>query len=430
MIERYLLPKMKAIWSDENKFKKMLDVEILSCEALSKLGKISKSDLAIIKKKARFNIDRIKQIEEKTKHDVVAFIENISENIGSSARFLHMGLTSNDILDTTLACQMKASGDVIIDDLRKLLNVISKKAKKYKYTPIVGRTHGVHAEPITFGLKLALFYDETKRNLERMIKAKETISFGKISGAVGTYANIEPYVEEYACKKLGIKPSPISTQVISRDRHAEFLSTLALIGTTLERFATEVRHLQRTEVSEAEEFFSKGQKGSSAMPHKRNPVNSERICGLARLLRANAQAALENVTLWHERDISHSSVERIIIPDSCALIDFMLNEITKLVDNLLVYPENMKRNLGLTRGRLFSQHVLLTLIERGLSRLDAYSIAQEAAMRSYNENKDFKEILEKDKRITNILSKTDLGRCFSLKYHMRFVDKIYRRVGI
>ncbi len=430
MIERYSLPEMKAIWGDENKFKKMLEVEILSCEALSKLGKVPKKDLGIIKKRARFNVCRIKSIEEKTKHDVVAFIENISESIGSSARFLHMGLTSNDILDTTLACQMRESASIIIGDINKLLNVISKKAKKYKYTPMAGRTHGVHAEPITFGLKLALFYDETNRNLERMLKAKEVISFGKISGAVGTYANIEPFVEEYVCKKLGIKPSPISTQVVPRDKHAEFLSTIALIGTTLERFATEIRHLQRTEVSEAEEFFSKTQKGSSAMPHKRNPVNAERICGLSRLLRSNAQAALENVALWHERDISHSSVERLIIPDSCILIDFILNETIKLVDNLLVYPENMKRNLELTKGRLFSQHVLLTLIEKKLSRLEAYKVVQEAAMRSYNEDKAFKEILEEDKRIINVLSRAELDKCFSLKYHMRFVDRIFKKTGV
>lgn len=430
MIDRYALSEMKAVWSDENKFKKMLEVEILSCEALSKLGRVPKKDLGIIKKKVRFNVAKIKAIEEKTKHDVVAFIENISENLGSSARFLHMGLTSNDILDTSLACQMRESADIIIGDIKKLLGVIEKKAKRYKYTPMAGRTHGVHAEPITFGLKLALFYDETKRNLERMLKAKETVSFGKISGAVGTYANIEPFVEEYICKKLALKPSPVSTQVIPRDRHAEFLSTLSLIGTTLERFATEIRHLQRTEVSEAEEFFSKGQKGSSAMPHKRNPVNAERICGLARILRANAISGLENVALWHERDISHSSVERIIIPDSCILIDFMLNETVKLVDNLLVYPANMKWNLELTKGRLFSQHVLLTLIEKGLSRIEAYNIVQKAAMKSFNENADFKKILEQDKKIAKTLSKADLDKCFSLKYHMRFIDKIYRRVRI
>ncbi len=430
MIDRYALSNMKTIWTDENKFKKMLEVEILSCEALSKLGKVPKKDLGIIKKRARFNIARIKAIEEKTKHDVVAFIENISENLGSSARFLHMGLTSNDILDTSLACQMRESADIIIGDIKKLLSVISKKVKKYKYTPMAGRTHGVHAEPITFGLKLALFYDEARRNLERMLKAKDTISFGKISGAVGTYANIEPFVEEYICKKLGLKVSPVSTQVIPRDRHAEFLSTLALIGTTLERFATEIRHLQRTEVAEAEEFFAKGQKGSSAMPHKRNPVNAERICGLSRLLRANAISGLENVALWHERDISHSSAERVIIPDSCILIDFMLNETIRLADNLLVYPENMKKNLELTKGRLFSQHVLLTLIEKGLSRLEAYNIVQKAAMKSFNENADFKKILEQDEEIAKTLSKAELDKCFSLKHHMRFVDKIYRRVGI
>ncbi|MFH0838836.1 MAG: adenylosuccinate lyase [Candidatus Omnitrophota bacterium] len=430
MIERYSLPKMKSIWSDENKFKKMLEVEVLSAEALAALGKVPKNALLVIKKKARFNIDRINQIEERTKHDVVAFVENISEYIGPASRFLHLGLTSNDILDTTLACQMRESADIIIEDLKKLLAVVSKKAKKYKYTPMIGRTHGIHAEPITFGLKLALFYDETKRNLKRALEAKEVISCGKISGAVGTYANIAPFVEEYVCRKLELKPSTISTQVIPRDKHAQFLSTLALIGATLERFATEIRHLQRTEVNEAEEFFSKGQKGSSAMPHKRNPVNSERLCGLARLLRANSIAATESVALWHERDISHSSVERVIIPDSCIVADFMLNEALKIVENLLVYPEHMKRNMGLSNGRVFSQHVLLTLIGKGASRKEAYEIVQDAAMKSFKENMDFKMILKQDERITKVLTQKELNECFSLEYHMRFVDKIYRRVGI
>lgn len=430
MIERYSLPEMKAIWSDENKFKKMLEVEILSCEALSKLGKVPKSALNIIRKRARFDIDKINAIEKKTKHDVVAFVENISENLGPEARFLHMGLTSNDILDTTLASQMRESCDIIIGGLKKLLSVLSRKARRYKYTPIVGRTHGIHAEPVTFGLKLALFYDEINRNISRAIRAKEVVSYGKISGAVGTYANIEPFVEEYVCKKLGLKPSPISTQVIPRDRHSEFLSTIALIGATIERFATEIRHLQRTEVGEAEEFFSKTQKGSSAMPHKRNPVNSERLCGLARILRSNALAEIESVALWHERDISHSCVERVVIPDSCILVDFMLNETIKLADNLAVNPGNMKRNLALTKGRIFSQHILLSLIQKGLSRIDAYNIVQDAAMKSFKEDRDFKIILEQDKRITGVISKEALNKCFSLEYHTRFVDRIFRKAGL
>ncbi len=430
MIERYTLPKMQAIWSEENKFRKMLDVEILNCEALAKLGKVPKADLSSIKKKARFNINNIKAIEKRTKHDLVAFVEDVSKSIGKSSRFLHMGLTSNDILDTSLACQMKDSSDLIIASLKKLLSVTSKKAKKYKYTPAVGRSHGIHAEPVTFGLKLALFYDETKRNLDRMLKARDAISFGKVSGAVGTYANVVPFIESYICKKMGLRPSPISTQVIPRDRHAEFLSVLALIGVTLERFATEIRHLQRTEVNEAEEFFSKGQKGSSAMPHKRNPVNSERLCGLARILRANMLAEFESVALWHERDISHSSAERIIIPDSCMVVDFMLNEAIKLTDNLVVYPKSMKKNLEISKGRIFSQHVLLTLIDKGLIRKDAYRVVQKAAMKSFQQDECFRKMLEEDSFLTKVLSKKELDNCFSLDYHMRFVNKIFRKVGI
>ena len=341
MIERYTLPKMGEIWGEENKFKKMCEIEVLACEALSKLGKIPKTSLYKIKKNARVDTDRIKEIEKSTKHDVVAFLVDLSDKIGPEAKYLHMGLTSNDILDTTLGLLMKESSSLLLDDLKQLARALRKKAKEHKYTLMIGRTHGIHAEPITFGLKLALFYSEMERNYERLLNARDAVSVGKISGAVGTYANIDPSVEKYVCKKLGIEGAKISNQIIQRDRHAYFLSVLALIGSSLEKIAVEIRHLQRTEVGEAEEYFSKGQAGSSAMPHKKNPITCERIAGLSRILRGNAMAAFENIPLWHERDISHSSVERIIIPDSTTLLDYMLNTMTDLIEKLVVHEDVM-----------------------------------------------------------------------------------------
>jgi len=430
MIERYSLPKMSAVWQDDFKFKTMLDIEILALEALAKLHKVPPSSVSRIKKKAKINVSRIKKLEEKTHHDVVAFVNSVGQNIGQDARYLHFGLTSSDLLDTTLGVQLKSASDILIQDLKRLLSVLSKKAKKYKDMACIGRTHGVHAEPTTLGLKLALWFDETRRNLRRLETAKEEVSVGKISGAVGTYANIEPEVESYVCGKLGLKSVNISTQVIQRDVYAQYLATLAVIGASLEKFATEIRHLQKTEVREAEEPFAKGQKGSSAMPHKRNPVICERICGLSRILRGNAVVALENVALWHERDISHSSAERVIFPDSTMLLDYMLNKFTAVIDGLLVYPDNMLSNLIKTRGLIFSQRVLLSLMETGLARSEAYDLVQRCAMRVWQENIDFQDALLDDTDVAGLLTKADLEKICSLDYYLRHVNKIFRKVGL
>jgi len=430
MVERYSLPKMTAIWQDEFKFKTMLDIEILALEALTKQKIVPRDALARIKKKAKFKIPEIKKIEEKTQHDVVAFVANIAQNIGPDAQYLHLGLTSSDLLDTTLGIQLRAASDILIDDLERLLSLLARKAKKYKDMVCIGRTHGIHAEPITFGLKLALWFDETSRNLNRLLEAKQAVCVGKISGAVGTYANIDPQVEAYVCKRLGLKPAKISTQVIQRDVYAQYICTLAIIAASLEQFATEIRHLQRTEVREAEEPFGEGQKGSSAMPHKRNPVICERICGLARILRANAIAALENVALWHERDISHSSVERVIMPDSTLGLDYMLNKFMEVVDGLLVYPDNMLANLVRTRGLIFSQRVLLALMDKGLTRQKAYDLVQRSAMKTWKENSEFKANLLKDTEVAKHLKAKDLDRIFDLGYYLRHVNKIFRKVGL
>jgi len=430
MIERYSLAKMASIWQDEFKFKTMLDIEILTLEALAKEKIVPQDALARIKKKAKFNIQKIKKIEEKTQHDVVAFVTNIAQNIGADAKYLHLGLTSSDLLDTTLGIQLKAASEILISDLEKLLNLLARKAKKYKDMVCIGRTHGIHAEPTTFGLKFALWFDETKRNLDRLLQAKESVSIGKISGAVGTYANIEPQVEVFVCNKLGLKPAKISTQVIQRDVYAQYICTLAIIGASLEQFATEIRHLQRTEVREVEEPFAEGQKGSSAMPHKRNPVICERICGLARILRANAIAALENVALWHERDISHSSVERVIMPDSTLALDYMLNKFIEVVDGLLVYPDNMLANLVRTHGLIFSQRVLLALMDKGLTRQKAYDLVQRLAMKTWKEGSDFKDNLLEDAEVTKYLKAKDLDKIFDLDYYLRHVSKIFRKVGL
>lgn len=430
MIERYCLPEMSGIWQEEFKFKTMLDIEILTLQALASQNKIPKSAVLRIRKKAGFNLTTIKKLEEKTQHDVVAFVNNIAQNIGPDARYLHLGLTSSDLLDTTLGVQLKAASGILIGDLERLISILAKKARVYKDMVCIGRTHGVHAEPTTFGLKIALWFDETKRNLNRLQQAKEGVCVGKVSGAVGTFANIDPQVETYVCKKLGLKPASISTQVIQRDVYAQYLATLAVIGSSLEKFATEIRHLQRTEVLEAEEPFGKGQKGSSAMPHKRNPVICERICGLSRILRANALVAMENVALWHERDISHSSAERVIIPDSTIALDYMLNKFIQVMEGLTVHPDNMLLNLAKTRGLIFSQRVLLALMEKGLKRSRAYDMVQRTAMKTWKQNLQFKEALLEDPQVSRILSRRELDRIFDLDYYLRNVEKIYRRLGL
>jgi adenylosuccinate lyase len=430
MIDRYTRPAMGEIWEDENKFRIWLEIETLTCEAQAELGVIPKEAVKVIREKGNFNVARILEIEQEVKHDVIAFLTNVGEYIGPESRFIHLGMTSSDVLDTALAVQMKQSGALLLKGLEGLKEVLARRAKEFKHTIMVGRTHGVHAEPVTFGLKLALWYAEIVRDIERLTVALQTISVGKISGAVGTYQHLDPSVERYVCKKLGLQPAPISTQVLQRDRHAEFMNTLAICGCSLEKFATEIRHLQKTEVLEAEEFFSKGQKGSSAMPHKRNPIVCERIAGLAQVLRSNALAAMENVALWHERDISHSSVERVIVPDSCILLDFILADMTKIIDNLLVYPDHMARNLNATRGLIFSQEVLLALTKKGLKREDAYKIVQEQAMKVWKEEKEFKALLLESEALMKILSEKEIDELFDPKRSLKHVDYIFEQVGI
>ena len=430
MIERYSLPRMSDIWSEENRFKKMLDVELFACEALTKLGKIPKNSLFQIQKRARFDVDRIKEIEAETNHDVIAFLKNLSENIGEDAKYVHMGLTSSDVLDTALSVQMQEACDILIDDVRKLMRILRGKARRHKKTLMIGRTHSVHAEPTTFGLKLALYYDEMSRNLERLGRARTAISVGKISGAVGTYANIEPFVESFVCKRLGLKSAHISTQVLQRDRHAEFLNAIAITGTSLEKFATEFRNLQHTEIGEVEEYFSKGQKGSSAMPHKKNPITCERICGLARILRANAHASMENMVLWHERDISHSSAERIMLPDSTILLDYMLNKFIDVVSHLAVHEDRMLENINKSGGIVFSGRLLLELVNKGLTRSEAYDKVQKAAFNAKKDSVDFKTTLLNDDGIRSILNTKEIEAVFDFKYHLKNVDRIFRQVGI
>lgn len=440
MIARYTRPAMGKIWTEENKFQTWLDIEILACEAQAELGVIPKDAVKVIREKAKFDVKRIDEIEAEVKHDVIAFLTNVGEYVGPESRFIHLGMTSSDILDTGLSLQMKQSADLLLKDLFGERDVFARRAKEFKYTFMIGRTHGIHAEPITFGLKLALWYDETCRNIKRLEQAKQTISYGQISGAVGTYEHLDPFVEKYVCEKLGLKPALISTQILQRDLHAEFLTTLAIIGSSLEKFATEIRHLQKTEVLEVEEYFSKGQKGSSAMPHKRNPITCERVAGLARVLRGNAQAAMENISLWHERDITHSSVERIIVPDSCILLDYMLGLITDIIDKLIVYPENMQKNIELTHGLIFSQEVLLALTKKGMKREEAYAAVQKYAMEVWRtqpktdeplaHKKNFKEALKSDSNIMKYLSNSELDELFDLKKSIRNVDYIFERVGL
>jgi len=430
VIARYTRPEMGNLWTDEHKFRVLLDIEILAVEAQAEQGHVPKDAVETIRTKAKFDIKRIEQIEAEVKHDVIAFLTNVGEYVGPESRFIHLGMTSSDVLDTGLSVQMRESASLLLKDLQALEAVLARRACEFKQTVMVGRTHGVHAEPTTFGLKLALWYDETRRNIERLEHARESVSVGQISGAVGTYEHLDPLVEKYVCEKLGLKSAPVSTQILQRDRHAEFLTTLAIVGSSLEKFATEIRHLQKTEVREAEEYFSKGQKGSSAMPHKRNPITCERVAGLARVLRGNAQAAMENVALWHERDITHSSVERIIIPDSCILLDYMIVTFTGILEKLIVYPENMKKNLELTNGLIFSQSVLLALTKHGMKREDAYALVQRYAMEAWESRRSFKELIQSDRTIALFLKPKELDELFDLKKSVRNVDFIFERVGL
>ena len=428
MITRYSREIMTKIWSPENRYKKWLDVEIFACEAMAKLGKIPKSALKNIKENVSINVERIDEIEKTTKHDVIAFLTSLTEKVGEDGRFIHMGLTSSDVLDTALAVQLKESAEILLEDIEQLLAVLKKKAFDNKNTLMIGRSHGIHAEPITFGLKMALWYQEMQRNRQRLMQAKESISYGKISGAVGTFSFVDPFVEEYVCSKLGLKPATVSSQIIQRDRHAEFFTTLAIIASSLDKFAQEVRLLQRTEVREAEEYFSPGQKGSSAMPHKRNPILSENLSGLARLVRSYAVASLENIALWHERDISHSSVERVIGPDATIVLDFMLYRFTNMMDKLVIYPERMIYNLNMTHGVIFSQMVLLALIEKGTTREDAYVIVQSNAMKSWQEGLEFRDLLENDSTVAKYLQKKELAAIFDVKNFLKNLDFIFNRV--
>lgn len=428
MISRYTRPEMARIWSEQNQFQKWLEVEILAAEALAEMGKVPKRALSRIRRKARFNVARIRKIEKEVRHEIIAFLSSVAETLGDDARFLHVGMTSSDVMDTALALQLKEAASLLGQDARELMRVLRRQAFKYKRVPMIGRTHGVHAEPITFGLKLALWHDEMRRNLARLERAADEVSVGKISGAVGTFAQISPKVEAYVCKKIGLKPAPVSNQIIQRDRHAFFFATLAVIASSLEKFAVEIRHLQRTEVMEAEEPFTKGQKGSSAMPHKRNPILSENVSGLARLMRSYAAAALENVPLWHERDISHSSVERVVAPDATIVLDFMLRRMTYILKELCVYPESMRRNLERSGGAIFSERVLLRLVDKGLSRDVAYRMVQRHALKVGKNGGDLKREILKDREMRRHLSASDIEQIWDLKHYLRNVDFIFNRV--
>lgn len=430
MIDRYTLPKMREIWSEENKFRKWLEVEIAACEAWANLGRIPRDALAKIKRKASFDIKRINEIEKETNHDLIAFLTSVAEKVGRESRFIHLGLTSYDVEDTARSIQLCEAADLIIKDLEDAVKVLKRRAKEEKNTVMMGRTHGVHAEPITFGLKLLVWIAEMERNLVRMKNAREVIAVGKISGAVGTYAAVDPRIEEYVCRKLKLKASPASTQILQRDRHAEFVTALAVVAATLEQFATEIRNLQRTEVWEVEEPFGKGQKGSSAMPHKKNPITCERIAGLARVIRGNSIAALENVATWHERDITHSSVERVILPDSCLLIDYMLHLFTKVMDGLVVFPQNMKKNIDKSQGLIFSQKLLLALTDHGLSREESYKVVQTAAMKARNAGTNLKEEILASREAMKQLSPLEVDKIFDLRNHLKNIDLIFRRFGL
>ena len=428
MIERYTLPEMGSIWTEENRYQKWLDVELAVCEAWNRLGEIPLSALKRINKRAAFTIDRIEAIEKVVKHDVIAFLTSVAEHVGEDSRFIHLGLTSYDVVDTAFSLLIKEALKKVQKDLHTLLKVLKKEALKHKMTVMIGRTHGVHAEPITFGVKILVWYEEIRRHLERVSRALEVISCGRISGSVGTYIHLNPKLEIYALKKLGLKPARVSTQVLQRDRHAEVISTLALICASLDKFAVEIRHLQKTETLEVEESFTKGQKGSSSMPHKKNPVRCERISGLARLTRGHLQVALENIPLWHERDISHSSAERIIFPDSFIVTDYLLSETTDIINSWKVHPGRMRSNIDVSRGLVFSQRVLLTLTKKKLSREKSFELVQRNSLRAWNENKDFKQLIQEDKDIKDILTPKEIDACFSLEPYLEKIDYIYERV--
>ncbi|KYD10224.1 adenylosuccinate lyase [Heyndrickxia sporothermodurans] len=430
MIERYTRPEMGAIWTEENRFKAWLEVEILACEAWAELGDIPREDVEKIRQHATFDVARIKEIEEETRHDVVAFTRAVSESLGEERKWVHYGLTSTDVVDTALSYILKQANEILLKDIENFIGIIGEKAKEHKYTVMMGRTHGVHAEPTTFGLKLGLWYEEMKRNLERFKQAAAGVEFGKISGAVGTYANIDPFVEKYVCEKLGLQAAPISTQTLQRDRHAHYLATIALIATSVEKFAVEIRGLQKSETREVEEFFAKGQKGSSAMPHKRNPIGSENMTGMARVIRGYMMTAYENVALWHERDISHSSAERIILPDATIALNYMLNRFANIVKNLTVFPENMKRNMDKTLGLIYSQRVLLALIDKGMVREAAYDTVQPKAMEAWEKQVPFRELIEADPTIQSKLTKEEIADCFDYNYHLKNVDFIFERLGL
>ena len=430
MIERYSLPGMRSVWTEQRKLEIWLEIETLACEAMAELGTIPKEDAATIRAKGAFDINAVREIEKRTNHDVIAFIEDVASRVGPAARWIHQGLTSSDLLDTTLAVQMLESCDILEKDLLALREAVAVRANEFKFTPMIGRSHGIHAEPISFGLKMALMYDEFTRSLERLREMRERIRVGKISGAVGTHAHLDPEVERIVCERLNLKPAALSTQILQRDRHAEFMTNLALIASSIDRWATEFRHLQRTEVLEVEEYFSEGQKGSSAMPHKRNPITGERLSGLARVIRGNAMAALENVALWHERDISHSSVERIILPDSCTLLDYMLVTLTKLVSKLIVYPENMRRNMELTGGLYASQSALLMLTEKGMERKDAYEAVQRAAMKTWKDKGGLAKNLAEEPTVSAHLSAKEIEDACAPDRHFRHVEAKFQAVGI
>jgi adenylosuccinate lyase len=430
MIPRYTGKEMGAIWTDENRFRIWLDIEILACEAMNKLGIVPTADLARIKKRAKFSVKRINQIEAKVNHDVIAFLTNVAEHVGPSARYIHRGLTSSDVLDTALSVQMTQAMDLLIKDLKAVRRAAAAKARKYKFTPMMGRSHGIHAEPITFGLKMALMYDEFGRTLDRLVQARKIVTVGQLSGAVGTHAHLDPSVEKYVCRKLKLKPAAISTQILQRDRHAEYMAALASCAASVERWAQEFRHLQRTEVHEVEEFFGAKQKGSSAMPHKKNPITGEKLTGLARLIRGNMVAAMENVALWHERDISHSSVERVILPDSTIALDHMLTSLEKLVRNLKVYPKKMMENIEMTHGLVHSQQVLILLTDKGISRELAYRIVQRNAMRSWETGESFRDLLNADRDVSKKIKPKELDTVFDLQTHFKDVNRTFKAVGL
>lgn len=430
MIERYTREEMGAIWTDENRFKAWLEVEILAVEAWAELGVIPRDDARKIRERASFDVDRIHEIEEQTRHDVVAFTRAVSETLDEEKKWVHYGLTSTDVVDTALSYLLKQANDILLRDVECFVEVLKEKAVEHKYTVMMGRTHGIHAEPTTFGLKLALWYEEMKRNLDRFKQATDTVRVGKLSGAVGTYANIDPYVEKYVCRNLGLEASPISTQTLQRDRHAHYLSTLALVASSIEKFGVEIRGLQKSETREVEEFFAKGQKGSSAMPHKRNPIGSENMAGIARVIRGHMMTAYENISLWHERDISHSSAERIILPDTTIALNYMLNRFSNIVKNLTVFPEHMKQNMDKTYGLIYSQRVLLALIDKGMSREEAYDLVQPKAMDAWETAKPFKRLIESETKITEKLSPEEIDDCFDYNYHLKNVDMIFERLGL